>query len=164
MEKQIIEAANNLMRYILIAYGFELKHRVTIKFDLKGRAAGEAIYYVEDDAFVIRFNKEAGLDFIISDTLPHEMAHVLEAAFGGKMSHGKAWNYYCLELGGTGLTYHSLDLTPTRKTRMFLYVVKGEHCELTIIRHNRIQKKDMFYISNDTGNEIRKQHFVKEII
>jgi predicted SprT family Zn-dependent metalloprotease len=164
MENQILEAADKMFSVILKNYGIELKHKTTIRFDLKGRCAGTATHLVNEEAFIIRLNKEAGLDFLLNDTLPHEMAHILEAAFGGKMSHGRAWEFYCKELGGTSLMYHTLDLTPARKTRMFLYVVNGEDNELTIIRHNRIQNKGMEYKSCNTGNVIQKEHFIRELI
>ena len=160
MEMQIYSKVRELEQYILVTYGLVIDTEV--RLDLKGRAAGQALYYPEAQAYVMRLNLEAGLDFLLTDTIPHEMAHLLQSAFGSKMDHGRAWEFYCKDLGGTGLMYHELNLTPARKTREFLYVVNGQEFVLSTIRHNKIQKKGITY-ADKSGNQITAHNFVQEI-
>lgn len=155
---------NRHLTFILEEYGIELFNKVTLDLSLKGKAAGCAIHDPDQDEYIIRLNLEAGEDFLIKDTLPHEVAHILQAALGSKMDHGRAWEFYCKQLGGTGLMYHELQLTPARKLKEFLYIVNGEQIVLTTIRHNKVQKKGITYSSKRTGNVLDKTHFVRELI
>lgn len=160
MEMQIYSKVRELEQYILAVHGLVIDTEV--RLDLKGRAAGQALFYLDTQTYIMRLNLEAGLDFLLSDTIPHEMAHLLQSAFGSKMDHGRAWEAYCKELGGTGLQYHELNLTPARKTREFLYVVNGKEFIMSTIRHNKMQKKGITY-ADKSGNQITAHNFVQEI-
>lgn len=163
MQKEILAAVKKHCDFILENYGIEIYNVLTVRFDLKGKAAGKATHFLLEERFEVRLNLEAGLEFLLTDTIPHEMAHVLQGALGSKLDHGRAWEFYCKQLGGTGLMYHQLDLTPARKSRAFLYLVEGEEFILSTIRHNKVQNKVMEYISNATGNTLNKQHFIQEV-
>lgn len=161
MLTRIKQALNKHLDFILEAYGIELHGKVELKLDLKGRAAGEAIHYLDTDQYVIRINPALSLDFILSDTLPHEVAHVLQGAFGSKLDHGRAWEFYCKQLGGTGLMYHTQPLEPSRKMRQWKYIVGGSEVIMSTIRHNRVQKGVQYTFGE--GLLVSKEHFVGEL-
>lgn len=105
MQAKINRAVQKHLEFIKKEYNLDID--LTISFDLKGRAAGQAIYFALEETFEVRFNLNAPLEFLLTDTVPHELAHILQAALGSKMDHGPAWEFYCKQLDGTGLIYHT---------------------------------------------------------
>lgn len=99
-----------------------LPHITTLRFDLKGKAAGTAStrgslfgYGIsENTEFHIRLNHVMMLDdtggwkHIINETIPHEVAHLVcfaKPSLG--RNHDKGWKNVCIRLGGTGETRHT---------------------------------------------------------
>lgn len=113
-----------------------------IRFDLRGRAAGQAGRRGWN--YFMRFNKDmmmnAGWDHLITDTVPHELAHVICFANGSDRAHGLFWKRTCRELGGSGERCHEEAVTYA-KGRTFVYTTSTGHTvNLSEVKHRRIQQ------------------------
>lgn len=112
-----------------------------VRFDLRGRAAGQAIY--KRGAYAMRYNLEAyALDpaDMVKDTVPHEVAHIVAHALGYGFNHGPRWRAICVALGGNGKRCHNLGLKPSRNMRPHRYVATcGTEIMVTTARHKRLQ-------------------------
>lgn len=121
-----------------------------IKFDLRGRTAGQAFYKENRLRFNMVLLKENG-DRFINRTVPHECAHLItRAVFGNSRkikSHGKEWKYVMHKLGVEDSTRcHSYDTTNSRVSRKKRYPYRCgcQDYNLTSIRHNRIRKGKVY--------------------
>jgi predicted SprT family Zn-dependent metalloprotease len=91
--------------------------RVRIDFDLTGTVAGMArtIHYRDRSVYSLRFNRqyiEHDYDFMVSSTIPHEVAHLIQGArpdFGSE-GHDYKWRSFAQALGDSerGSRYHSM--------------------------------------------------------
>lgn len=137
---------------------------VDIDMSLKGRIAGKAQWKYNralqiSHSFMLRFNQEAftkDWDMMFNDTIPHEVAHLVCAAnprIGD--NHNEGWRRCCVRLGGSGETYHKLQLTPGRKTKRFIYTATcGTDIELSHVLHNKIQAKVHSRTVRATGGKV----------
>lgn len=110
-----------------------------LRFDLRGRCAGQAL--LRD--WAIRLNisllREHGEAFV-EDTVPHEWAHLLTfSVFGPYVKpHGEEWQSMMHTLGHEPNVCHQYEVKPARKLRQFMYYCAcGEH-PLSSIRHKRV--------------------------
>ena len=141
---------------------------VTIKYNLKGKCAGQAC----KDGMVeyrLRFNREAienHWDGMVQNTIPHEVAHLVawmrpELKANG---HNTVWKRICIQLGGTGARTHSYKLTPAhnkgRGRRVHVYNVNGQEYKVGVIVHNRIQRGRRY--KSPTG-AVLKHHYIGEV-
>lgn len=149
-------------------YGYDFSDVIhNISFDLRGKTAGQAIK--KGNVLSIRFNSEAvekHLDHILNDTIPHEIAHIVNFARceTGK-NHNAGWKAVCKRLGGSSALYHSMKLTPARKTRKYVYRMEcGKEFSLGAIRHNKIQRGvEYHWVDKGVKKVIKKSYFVKEM-
>lgn len=115
---------------------------IDIRFDLRGRAAGQA--GARGWNYWMRFNKDMmlnqGWDHLITDTVPHELAHIICFANGTDRGHGYNWKRTCQSLGGSGERCHSEAVTYA-KGRTFVYTTSTGHTvNLSETKHRRIQQ------------------------
>ena len=115
-------------------YGITMP-QVTIRFDLKGRAAGIAGYKGFDRSFYLRFNTQmmtspTDWDHLINDTVPHEVAHTVCQAFPkfGR-NHNTGWKRVCVALGGNGRRCYDAFDAPEAVARMrpIVYTTTSGH-------------------------------------
>lgn len=129
-----------------------------VRLDLRGKAAGMAGYKSRfgERHYFLRFNVEAmrlDWDGFVNDTIPHEIAHIIcfMCPEMGK-NHDAGWQNVCIALGGSGKLYHSLKLTPGRRTKKFMYVAScGTEIVLSTIRHNKVQRGTTFTLKSTRG-------------
>ena len=145
---------------------------VELDLTLKGKSClGQAIKH--GDTLIVKLNEQAVehyTDHLINDTIPHEVAHIVQFALGRKGGHGTDWKLFCGDLGGDPERVAKGDfskLQPARKPRKarnFVYVLEDDsQVILTLIRHNKLQKgKVSCYVTSD-NKEVRAKHFIKEI-
>lgn len=99
--QELIKTANNVFKICL--------PEINIKFDLKGKAAGQAIR--KGNEYTVRFNKELvhnnSLITIITDTIPHELAHIVCFFTLWGKNHDRNWKRICIKLGGNGERCHT---------------------------------------------------------
>ena len=152
---RVVALAENL-------YNVDLSDLV-VTTNLKGTSMGTA--HIDEQGIPrVRLNQEACtkyVDAICKDTIPHEIAHIVCDMTHG-IGHDRVWQSVCLALGGNGLVCHNYKLKPA--CRQFLYrTTRGVLSELSIIRHNKLQKgKVAHYFSNSEGYFI-KENFVREV-
>ncbi len=169
--KEILEKAGKIFN---LHFNIE---DVEIKFDLRGKAAGQAEYYTRRFGFVediiIRYNVEAiekDFEHIINQTVPHEIAHLIaynERSYSGsKIYHGRKWKQAVVALGGSADRCHNISLTSARKTRQWIYVLpNGEEITLKTNRHNKILRGAIYSLRTKFGNRVRisSENFVKQV-
>lgn len=87
--------------------------KVHIRFDLKGRAAGQARQ--KYGVYSIRFNRHMltndGWDHLYNETIPHEIAHIvcyMRRELGH--NHDAGWRRVCIALGGSGARCHNEEV------------------------------------------------------
>jgi SprT protein len=117
---------------------------VEIRFDLRGRAAGQA-RYGPHDPWVIRYNPLLLLEnpgAFIAETVPHEVAHLIAFLRHGPRirPHGPEWRAIMEQLGAVPERCHRYDVSriPRRVARVFTYHCACAEHELTSIRHHRV--------------------------
>lgn len=130
-----------------------------IRFDLRGRAAGMVVFprvgnpYIRYNRLLLEENGEA----FLSQTLPHEVAHLVAYVMHGRSirPHGREWKAVMDFFGADAVRCHnfSLDNHALKKLRRFAYVCKCRRHQLTSIRHNRILKGQS-YLCRRCGEEL----------
>ncbi len=125
---------------------------VTVKFDLRGKASGQASYaksWGGTARYELRFNREhialGGTTYknLYEDTVPHEVAHFVCFAFPqlGR-AHNYGWKAVCLTLGGNGNRCYTEEDAPEAiaKQRPYVYITtKGKEVRVTPRTHKKIQ-------------------------
>lgn len=114
-----------------------------VRFDLRGRAAGQAVFARRSRACVIRLNAallESHPTEMIDETVPHEVAHVvIYRLYGRKVRpHGEEWKTLMRAFGVDPAPCHTLPAEPVRRLKRFRYRCGcDEPAWLTSIRHKR---------------------------
>ena len=140
-------AAANVREVIAETTRFVLGQASTqLRFDLRGRAAGMALYV----PMQIRYNliiASLDLEAFLKATVPHEVAHLAAyGLYGSKVRpHGGEWQAICRDLGGDGRRCHQYDVPPVRQVRRFLYACACQTVYLSIIRVNRMRSRHVRY-------------------
>lgn len=118
--------------------------RPEVRFDLRGRAAGQARFGPRG-TLLIRYNRQlllANPEPFIDETVPHECAHVLAYARYGRRirPHGPEWQAIVTRLGGKPERCHAFDVSSaeTRRMREFDYHCGCGSHRLSAIRHHRV--------------------------
>lgn len=124
----------------------------TISFDLVGTAAGKAIHdirHVQLNAVLLTENLES----FESDTIPHELAHILA---GPGFGHGPVWQAIMRKLGLEPERTHDLDTTNSRTTAL----IAGYACEcgshpLSERKHQKVARGRAVYTCKKCRKPIR---------
>lgn len=118
-----------------------------VDFDLRGRAAGQAVLARRRrDGDRIRFNATLLASHpreMLAETVPHEVAHVAVHRIHGRRvrPHGAEWKALMTAFGVKPEPCHRLPAEPARRLRRFRYACRcDEPVWLTTIRHNRARR------------------------
>ena len=157
----ILEKFNELVVKANSRFNITLPN-IEVKFDLRGKSAGQAIaknIYGIIPEYSIRFNIDMvngnGFNHILSETVAHELAHIICFHLKSDRGHGKVWKLVCMALGGSGERCHREEVTPARKIEQFLYnTTCGNVVKVSKIRHNRIQNDNKKYLLKNGGSLI----------
>lgn len=138
-----LEAAGKL-------YGVDLS-KTHITFDLKGRAAGQAIKHA-NGLLQIRFNapmiNSNGYDHVLNDTVPHEVAHLVNFANPRTgHNHDAGWVSVCRALGGTGERYHSQEVVYAKGKTYEYTTSENKTVRISEVRHRKIMKGAVYITS-----------------
>lgn len=173
---------NRFAEVVALAVGtFEVNlDKLHVVFDIKGNSTlGEARLTRETGEMSVRLNAQAVehyFDELYDNTIPHEVAHIVDFVMCAHKSksksnngHNSVWKMYCTALGGDATRVAEGDfskLKPARKMRMWLYkdVVTGELHELTTVRHNKLQKGKVDWYDVQGGGRITQQSFIEEVV
>jgi SprT protein len=166
MQAQIEQIKARVQECIAIAedkYSIKLP-KVNVRFDLKGRAAGQA--GMQYGRFFLRFNRNhiqlggQTFDHLLNDTVPHEVAHFVCFAFPqlGR-NHDAGWKRVCIALGGNGQRCYSEEDAPeaVAAQRPYVYITTtGHECRVTKIIHTKIQRGTTYTMKGGKGQLTRE--------
>jgi SprT protein len=98
--------------------------RATIRYDLKGRTAGQAITHYSTGLFELRFNIPiyvANKEHFLARTVPHEVAHLVARQLHPYhiQPHGREWQRVMLNLGVQPDRCHSYEVQLARVHQKF---------------------------------------------
>lgn len=134
-----------------------------VSFDLRGTTAGQAYYRPKDKEVGIRLNlglflkNEEAKSYMLTVTIPHEMAHVAEYQIWGEAGHGSRWRYMMNLLGiHNPERTHNLPVTKTRihpRDYLFRCTYCNKRFRLTKHRYNKFMRGTN-YRCNDCNGEL----------
>lgn len=111
---------------------------------------------------------EVDWDHVTCETIPHEMAHIVNHFINGYMvkAHGTEWKRIARELGCQGNRTHNMPLQKVRQrrpARKFAYLATcGTEVELSSIRHGKIQRGSHYTLRRTRGM-ITANCFIEEV-
>jgi SprT protein len=118
--------------------------RAAVRFDLRGRSAGQARLGSPGPA-LIRYNPallRANPDDFLASTVPHEVAHLIAFARHGTRirPHGAEWVAIMRHMGAEPKRCHAYDVSglAIRRLRELDYHCNCRDHRLTSIRHHRV--------------------------
>ena len=133
----------------------------TLRFDLRGRAAGLAVFSRRRRSpDLIRINPDLLRRYpreMLDETLPHEFAHVVaHRLYGATIKpHGAEWRGVMAAFGKSPDVCHNMAAEPTRRLRRYRYrCACPQGVELTSIRHRRAQQ-GAGYVCRRCGEQLR---------
>ena len=157
IELLVLDKLSALRKKVRALFGVTVNPEVA--FDLRGQDAGQANYPKNK----IRFNRdllEKYTDDFISQTVPHEFAHLVAyTKFGRRIKpHGAEWKSVMVALGVKPVRTHSFEVVPARQLKRFPYKCDcaGSPHELSTIRHNRAQRGRL-YICKKCGKALQPE-------
>lgn len=131
-----------------------------VRFDLRGRSAGQAVFARRSRQIHIRINAALLASHpteMLDDTVPHEVAHVVIFRLYGRRAkpHGEEWKALMRAFGIDPRPCHTLPAEPTRQLKRFRYDCACEEpAMLTSIRHRRAQQ-GTDYMCRRCGEKLR---------
>lgn len=132
-----------------------------LRFDLRGQAAGQAVWHRKQRP-LLRFNLDIARrhpeDFL-ERTVAHEVAHLVTTACHGRVRpHGPEWQAVMAHLGiarPTRCHDYALDESEVRRQRRWSYACACSRHELSTTRHNRIQNAGVRYHCRRCGGPLQ---------
>lgn len=152
--KQVVALAETLFNVDL--------SNLQLRTDLRGTSMGTASM-TNDGKLLLRLSKQGCAELpeaIMSDTIPHEIAHLVCFIKGIDNGHGENWKAVARALGSLGDRLHEQKLKPAIRTFEYL-ASSGAIVELTIIRHNKLQRGKVLTYSGKDG-DITKHDLIGE--
>lgn len=151
--QQILEKCKQVLKLAQERYDVDFNH-VQIRFDLKGRSAGQA--YMKSGVLGMRFNcdmltREA-FDHVLNATVPHEVAHLV--CFVKKhlgKGHDAGWERICIALGGSGATRHQEDVVYGKGNTYEYCTTNGHKVRVGNKHHRYIQQGGVLRYRNNKG-------------
>jgi len=124
-------------------------------------SGGRIIYNVE-------FSIEALTNYwddMTEDTIPHEMAHIVDFVINGKSNnHNKVWQRIAHRLGCSGQRTHSYQVTKARQYKKFVYVATcGTTHKVGTKVHNKIQR-GVVYSDHRTGGKLTAATYTGKVV
>lgn len=140
---------NAKIREAIALWGFEKEfNMVELSFRTSGQASGKCeVNYRETDRrmnkCVIRINigmmvaSQESWDWVLNETVSHEIAHVADFLLGNGVGHTKSWEDCHRALGGNAKHFHHLKVVtkPRRPNRQYIYSVNGAFVKLNGKQH-----------------------------
>lgn len=147
---------------LLVTSGSAAMPLPRVRFDLRGRAAGQTVFKRRGwEPALVRLNAEllvANPDDMINETVPHEIAHAAARWFYGSRikPHGREWRAIMHAFGKQATTCHELPTRPARRMMYYPYVCACPAPNyLSAIRHKRVQHGRQRYQCARCGSRLR---------
>lgn len=151
--QQILAKCKDLLKVAQERHGVNLGN-VQIRFDLKGRCAGQA--YRRGGQYGVRFNRDMltreAFDHVFNDTVPHEIAHLV--CFANPMlgkNHDAGWERICRALGGSGARTHEEEVVHGKGNTYEYVTTRGHKVRLGDRHHNAVQRGVVLRYRNNKG-------------
>lgn len=137
---------------------------IIIRFDLKGRAAGQVVWRSGQMPH-LRYNLTMALlqpEAFLTETVPHEVAHlVVGRCFPKARPHGSEWRsvmtFFGIDEAARCHHFRSAEKTVTRQRRWHYRCDCGDH-QLSTTRHNRVQQFAVSYLCRSCGQPLQYQN------
>lgn len=124
-----------------------------IDFQFMGKVAGRAFVRTREGGSKVLFNPifiEDNLQHIIKETIPHELAHIVNGLFQYGYGHGINWKRISRILGCSGERCHSMDCTRALEKTGGAFIAKcgcKEHVISKRKRNNIVIRHDVYICS-----------------
>lgn len=128
----------------------DLSTAIEIRFDLRGRAAGQFVRHRLNGEHWLRFNRgllKRNVDEMLSQTVPHEVAHYVcwrmyraTPHYRKIRPHGPEWQAIMIAFGKKPDRCHSMDVSSTTNSVPYSCGCADRVHHIGIRRHNRIVK------------------------
>jgi len=128
-------------------------------YQQRGTAAGTAwlqTWEIRLNPVLLLENQQAFIDEVV----PHELAHLLVWKYFGRVApHGKEWKWMMeTVLGVPARRTHQFAVNSVR-SQTFPYYCRCQQHQLTVRRHNRVQRGESEYRCLQCGEILRSGHF-----
>ncbi|MDV5171465.1 SprT family zinc-dependent metalloprotease [Photobacterium rosenbergii] len=128
-----------------------------VRFTQRGKIAGSARL----QGWEVRFNPvllNENPDAFLNEVVPHEVAHlVVFKLFGKVRPHGREWQVIMQEVFGVApRTTHSFDVSSVQG-QTFLYRCQCSEHQMTVRRHNKVQRGQAHYRCRQCGHTLAFQ-------
>lgn len=124
-------------RYYCMYFPGRENFSINVFFDLTGKTSGRAV--VADGKRMIRVNLTTAVnnsESYLSQTVPHEVAHIIDFDETGKMNHGDNWKRIMIRLGKSPIRCSNYEIKSISAKSP--YLVKCSKCELTFTCSERV--------------------------
>ena len=136
-----------------------------LDFSLRGSCAGKAFYR----EWMLKFNLDYMNNYwddMISNTAPHEVAHLVSFKIYGLrgVGHGIEWQNVAQNLGCSARRCHSYEVISAKKTRKFIYdcnCLNG--CQVGLNIHRKIQSGLGIRICSNCSQHLYPKSSFREI-
>ena len=140
-QQQILDKCKAVFANATALFGSDMS-QVSIRFDLKGRAAGMACR--RGAQYYMRFNRDMltreAFDHVLNNTVPHEIAHIvcmMNPRFGS--GHNSGWARVCAQLGGNAQRCHKEDVVYGKGATYEYTTAAGHTHRFSQVIHGKIQ-------------------------
>lgn len=152
VQERIVERCHLVLRRASMLFPHVNFSNVGIRFDLRGHQAGQCRR--EWGEITLRFNREYAehdCEFILNDTVPHEVAHIARFHYDDG-THGNDWKKTCVDLGGTAKATHPIPKIFC-KGRTYEYITTtGYAVRVSEHMHTKIQGGAAYRYSKIEGD------------
>ena len=111
----------------------------TVRFDLRGHTAGQALL----GKWTIRINQELfereGFEELY-DTVGHEIAHLIAWRVYKERGHAHYWTLIMCKFGLSPDRCHTMKTRPSRRVRRWTYVCDCQEFRVSTCIHHKIQR------------------------
>lgn len=163
-QKEIIKRTKYLLNTASQKYNGLPK--VAIKFQDNNSMSHASVLY-KNGKFSITYSKEAVEKYFeetLTQTCPHEVAHIIAIVVHNNSSHNRQWERICIDLGGNGERCAKTILTPKRFHKYYKYKLdSGAETWLSLKQHTRCQKYIFKYTFKRTDEVIKHFHYTGTI-
>lgn len=166
IESRVAERFSEVVSMAEQKYGaFIFKPKLTV-VSRKGRSLGVAkvkAMNLYEIVVNVRYVDQPGqLDYSLNETIPHEVAHIVEHKLHGRLSHSARWRRYYRELGGkkiARLAQCGVQIEKARRTRRYMYILPnaGEKW-VTAAYHDAIMRGVRCW-DRPTGEHYRSDYY-----
>ena len=165
LKNQVIAECHKYIDIVNKTFDLNLKYPM-ITFDLNTTGAGKSLG-VEH---AIKFNPYflvQNSDEFLKNTVPHEVAHLVEFVKYNTMGHGRQWKHIMWLFGVENCERcHHYDTVGLEVVKKNIQKIKYEcKCGILLIskrRHNKIVKEDMMYRCKKCGTLITQKSEIWE--